>query len=199
MISFSHYRLIPFQTPTHLCWCQSYGFFQTPTPYAWSERKCVTGVGLMRGRQRGAAGRVSWDDMRGEEKSHERTGVQRNTGGRKTNLKWHFWASYNVLLLHMKWSLPVFIYEKIVVFLTYLSMKRNYEWGYDSLRSFVNYEYENSMKTLAQKSNQHSRDDIRCISFSGLFDNRWLLLEELMVAKQRLGEGGKCDVIFLAR
>lgn len=72
-------------------------------------------------------------------------------------------------------------------------MKGNYKFSYNSPRSFVNYEF----KTSALKSNQQSRDDMCCKILNGLFDKiPWLLLEEL--AEQRLGEGGKCDVIFLA-
>lgn len=41
MISLSHYFLIPFQTPTRRCPCQSRGSFQTPTRRG---RKCGTGV-----------------------------------------------------------------------------------------------------------------------------------------------------------
>lgn len=41
MISLSHYFLIPFQTPTRRCPCQSRRSFQTPTHCG---RKCGTGV-----------------------------------------------------------------------------------------------------------------------------------------------------------
>lgn len=70
MISLFHYFLIPFQTPTRRCPCQSRGSFQTPTRRG---RKCGTGVQRM-GEWRGPI----WDETGKGEKSQRRMQVKLN-------------------------------------------------------------------------------------------------------------------------
>lgn len=89
MISLSHYFLIPFQTPTRRCLCQSRGSFQTPTRRG---RKCGTGV-----RQTGEWRGPMWDETgKGEEKKVRGNAREMKIIGWFCSLRQQQWSSVNV-------------------------------------------------------------------------------------------------------